>query len=244
LQGSWVVFVHPSRVKGTDNAESRKLNPHSSVLITQSSVLVMSNHTQTKKPWVLDQQAFDQLLHRLHPEPDQAARIYETLRKKMIAFFEWRGCLYPEEYTDRALDRLAKRIQDGVVVDDIQKFAAGVAHNVLMEYWKEIQPTVQSEEIPLPDSNPVGVQAAEKAKSELREECLSECLNKLPSNARGLIAQYYQNEKAEQIKKRKEMSDSQNISSNALRIRVLRIRVKLQECIEMCMDHKARMREN
>ena len=192
----------------------------------------------------MTEEAFNALLHRLSPDSEQAAQIYEILRKKMIAFFEWRGCLYPEEYTDRALDRIAKRIQDGVEVSDVQKFAAGVAHNVLMEYWKEAQSTVASEGIPLADSNPIGIQETEKAKSELREECLLECLNKLPSNARGLIAQYYQNERAEKIKKRKEMSDFQNISSNALRIRVLRIRSKLQECIGGCMDHKVRMRGN
>ena len=197
-----------------------------------------------KNHWILTEEAFNALLHRLSPDSEQAAQIYEILRKKMIAFFEWRGCLYPEEYTDRALDRIAKRIQDGVEVSDVQKFAAGVAHNVLMEYWKEAQSTVASEGIPLADSNPIGIQETEKAKSELREECLLECLNKLPSNARGLIAQYYQNERAEKIKKRKEMSDFQNISSNALRIRVLRIRSKLQECIGGCMDHKVRMRGN
>lgn len=130
---------------------------------------------------------------------------------------------------------------DGVVIEEIQRYIRGVASNVLMEYWKESQVTVVCEESALPDTNTLDDHGGGRLALEHLEECLSECVTKLPLKSRELILRYHQVEKAEKIKRRKEMTGTENISSNALRIRALRIRRKLKECIEDCLRRKAKM---
>jgi hypothetical protein len=71
--------------------------------------------------------AFTSLLARLGPDADRAGTAYEDLRRALMSFFRWRGASTPEECADDTLDRLAARIQDGVAVDDVPRFARGIA---------------------------------------------------------------------------------------------------------------------
>ena len=69
---------------------------------------------------------------------DQAAVKYETIRRKLIRLFEWRGCELPEDLTDVTLDRVAKRIAEGVEVRSADPFGyiCGFAHLVYKEEWR------------------------------------------------------------------------------------------------------------
>ena len=72
--------------------------------------------------------------------------------------------------------------------------------------------------------------------SELHHQCLENCLAKLPSDQFQLIIEYYKGEKQEKIIQRKKLSDSLEISNQALRVRVLRIRKELQQCVFDCVE--------
>src|SRR6266508_2223116 len=92
-----------------------------------------------KKEWVLTQEALDKLLAELDGERERAGQKYEEIRQKLMKFFKWRGCALPEEYTDRTIDRVARRILEGadLRVKDPYLYFHGVALNVLKEHWKE-----------------------------------------------------------------------------------------------------------
>jgi DNA-directed RNA polymerase specialized sigma24 family protein len=66
--------------------------------------------------------------------------------------------------------------------------------------------------------------------------CLEKCLDKLTANSRRMIERYYAADKQAKIDLRKRIATEFGISLSTLRLRALRIREKLQACIEQCLQ--------
>jgi DNA-directed RNA polymerase specialized sigma24 family protein len=66
--------------------------------------------------------------------------------------------------------------------------------------------------------------------------CLDSCLSKLAPHARQIIEQYYAEDRRAKINLRKRIAAMLGVSRSNLRLRALRIRAKLQECIQQCID--------
>src|SRR5262245_57846432 len=131
--------------------------------------------------------AFATLLARLGPDAERAGTAYEALRQGLLAFFTWRGATTPEECVDRTLDRLAGRLEEGFPVQDVARFAHGIARLVLLEHWR----SPEARHAPLPDDRPALPAGAEAAPDEEGlHECLGRCLAQLPPDGRELILKY------------------------------------------------------
>jgi RNA polymerase sigma factor (sigma-70 family) len=137
--------------------------------------------------------------------------------------------------TDETFDRVAKQVHDlrGTFEGDPKLFFYGVARNLVKEYQKKIKSYVPIEDIELPMSPP---QEAEEESSEMREDCLRSCLQKLTSEKRDLVLAYYAKEKQAKIDHRIEMARQLGVSTETLRVRMHRIRATLEECIKHCLD--------
>src|SRR5713226_3765823 len=81
---------------------------------------------------------FSQLLLRLDANPEQAAEEYEELRRRLIRFFEWRGARFPDEHADEVLNRLARKLVEGVAVKNVGSYCYEIARLVLLEALKSI----------------------------------------------------------------------------------------------------------
>ena len=55
----------------------------------------------------LTSEAFDQLLDCLDANRERAGERYETLRRTLVRYFEWRKTPFPEEHADETLNRAA-----------------------------------------------------------------------------------------------------------------------------------------
>jgi DNA-directed RNA polymerase specialized sigma24 family protein len=75
------------------------------------------------------------------------------------------------------------------------------------------------------------------------EDCLHSCLQKLSAEQRELIMAYYAKEKQAKIDHRLELARSLGISVKALRVKVFRIRLSLEHCIERSLKRKAQGNE-
>ncbi|HKU75720.1 MAG TPA: hypothetical protein VJR02_17545 [Pyrinomonadaceae bacterium] len=73
----------------------------------------------------LTAQAFIRLLERLGDDEEQAAQNYEDLRHTLIRTFEWRGAPFPEEHADETLNRLARKLDEGVEIRNLRDYTAG-----------------------------------------------------------------------------------------------------------------------
>jgi DNA-directed RNA polymerase specialized sigma24 family protein len=178
--------------------------------------------------------AFSSLLTRLGPDAERAGSAYEHLRRVLVSFFAWRGAAIPDECADETLDRLAKRLEEGAVVEDIPRFARGIARLVLLEHWR--RPDARA--LPLDAGAPDRV-AAESAPDEALAECLDHCLGELPPGGRDLILEYYLAEGRLRIDTRKRMAQALGVSESALRNRAQRLRDQLARCVTDCAGSSA-----
>ncbi len=204
----------------------------------------MSSEQQIyKKDWVMTPEAFDLMLAQLDAERECAGEKYEQIRQKLTKFFQWRGCPAPEDYTDRTIDRVARRLIEGAEVHthDPYLFFHGTAINVLREHWKSVEKAdVESlDELPptkTPAEDPIEIQTrrAERIEHELKLECLQECVQTLPREQLEQIQEYHQSDGGAKIAQRKALAAQLDIPLNALRIRMYRLRQEMETCILDC----------
>jgi len=166
-----------------------------------------------KSGWVLTQEAFDLLLSQLDTDRQQAGTKYEALRRRLVKFFEWRGCSFPEDLTDDTINRVARNVEAGEKVRDLAAYCAGVARLVFLESLRTRQQEQEAlRAMPRSSGTPGG-------ESDQRAECLERCLSELPQESSHIIVQYYQEDKQARIEARRDLAARLGIPLNALRIR-------------------------
>ena len=107
----------------------------------------------------------------------------------------------------------------------------GVARLLLLE----INKGRQREQLALAEIGTASEVYEEADNDESRLTCLRSCLQTLSTDNRELIIEYYQGEKGEKIQNRKKLMDRLGVPVNTLRMRALRLREKLQSCVEECV---------
>ena len=181
-----------------------------------------------REKWQLTREGLDKFLVALSPERDEAARIYETLRKKLISYFDWRNCAIPEDDADEVLNRVIRKIDQGEAISDPSTYVFGVARMVLLESSR----AALKERSALSELRPVAAEADDET-TQQRILSLRECLSSLADKDRKLITVYYENEGgASKILKRKQLARSLDLELNALRIRACRLRERLEQCMK------------
>jgi len=182
---------------------------------------------------VLQQEDFNRLLNWLAADAEQAGSMYETIRWRLVAILASRGCRFPEDLADETIDRVARRVAQiqSTYVGDKAIYFLGVMNNVHHEYLKRREPPV----VPLIND----VAAAVIETKEQIHACLEKCLGKLTPNSRQMIEQYYAEDKQAKIDLRKRLAQKFGVSASNLRLRALRIREKLQVCIDRCVEAEA-----
>src|SRR5574341_532577 len=185
------------------------------------------------------QETFDRLLLSLNVDRERAGEEYELLRLKLLKYFRSRDFLRAEDLADETLNRLAKKIAEGEEVRDTLRYCHGLARWVWMEHLRK------------PDTHPVPfdnlpltpfVMSDPLLKKE-REFCCQHCLRELSAEERELIAEYWIHENQTHRDARREMAERLQISMTALRIRVSRIKEKLEACFSDCLERgKSKMK--
>lgn len=182
----------------------------------------------------LTPEEFEALLRQLDPDRERAGEIYETIRRRLVRLFEWRGCGFPEDLADETINRAARRMAEGVELQSSNPYGyfCGVAHLL----HKETLRRAAREQRAL-DSGEWSSSSFEEDEepSDRRLECLRRCLSQIPQDQRDLVLRYHQGEN--NIRNRKVLSDELGIPMNALRIRVHRVRRKLEDCVQDCLKH-------
>lgn len=183
-----------------------------------------------KKQWGLSQSQFDRLLSWLGSEPEPAGEKYESIRRGLIELFDGWKCCEPEDLADETINRVVVKV-DRISPNysgDPALYFYGVAKNVRHEYLRK-KPAV-----------PLLVNAASPAEQSDKKEqlyaCLDQCLDELPATDKDLILMYYQGEKRAKVEARRWLGEQKNVTSNTLRVRVYRIRLILERCIEFCIE--------
>lgn len=185
----------------------------------------------------LSPRSFEGLLSWLGPDPQTAGAQYESLRRRLLRLYEWRGADLAEELADETLDRVAKRLEEGeeVRTPDPYRYVAGVARRVFQELVRREsrhRKALAKDPWPLPPPQT----AEEKRDQERRLLCLSQALQHFPAESQRLLLSYYQGEGAAKISNRRSLAQEIGIPINALRIRMHRMRQRLATAVEACLS--------
>ena len=186
-------------------------------------------------------ESFEEILAWLNPVREVAATMYVQLRHDLAKIFSFRGCTDPEGLTDEVFDRVAKRIDEvrPTYVGDPRLYFRAVANNLVKEDLKKAKTKISLEESEFRE--PTTTESDEDDAEDM-EECLRSCLQQLSAENRKLIVEYFVKEKQAKIDHRSELAQQFGISVENLRVKVYRIRVSLQACIERCLKSKAQQK--
>lgn len=201
----------------------------------------MDTPPTAKQSWVLDEDAFNRLLWSLAADRRQAATLYENIRQKLITFFRCHSCLSSEDCADMTMDRVARKISEGIELNPDKPFGFffGVANNILHEYRaKQARLPIDLASNSPVEGFPQNSHETGQPEEEIARQvqCLEQCLEELTPVNRRLILEYYQGQTVVKIKNREKLAKQLGIPINALRIRALRVRKKLKHCIDHCRE--------
>jgi DNA-directed RNA polymerase specialized sigma24 family protein len=171
---------------------------------------------------------FGVLLQALGGQSEPAGVRYERLRTNLIFFFSRKLLSFPEDLADEVLDRLAKRLCDGVAMVSIEAFALGIARYVAQEHTGSKDRMVTAD--PSFWNNIPAHSTTSSDEEEMRQ--LEACLNRLPAGEAVLLRRYYLSSAGSQIKARAALASELGISATALRQRVFLARQSLRACMQ------------
>lgn len=194
--------------------------------------------------------SYQALFALLGDNEDKANHAYQLLRSKLVVYFECRKTTPAEDYADEVLHRIAERIAGGENVEDINRYAFGIARFVQLEsYRRRVHDPIENED---PDSGgredgPIQSALRVKPKIELLEidshdnllrECLRLCLAELDLEKRELLLAYYEcDESTGQHKQhRKRLAAKYKKSAGALQKQICLLRQKVSNCTKACVQ--------
>jgi len=195
-----------------------------------------------KKHWILSQDAFQQFLGWLDEGADSRGQKYLEMRRRLVAYFDRRNCVSPDELADETLNRVARKLEEAGRIADATppQYCYIVAKFVLLESFRapenrltNIDTLSLARQAKSSLSTSPGLEA-ERVTQNQRMHCLEECLRQLSIDDQKMIVDYYQGEQRSKIERRNQMAQTLGITMNALTIRACRLRAKLESCVKKC----------
>lgn len=178
--------------------------------------------------WTIDEGDFARLLGLLAPDRDAAAERFVTVWRGLVKMFASRRCHEAEDLADETMFRVARKTRTLKEFEgDFALYIYRVGSFIHREWLRRTNR-------PPPDPPPPPPPPDEDAL-----ECLEECLKRLPGGDRELADEYYRHEGRKRIDNRKRLAEKFGLSANALRIRALKLRAQLRECVEECLGRAA-----
>ena len=186
-------------------------------------------HRRSRGTWTLTAAAFERLLKVLHPEREKAAVEYERLRDRITGLLGWWGSPRASELADETLDRVARKLDEGAEVraGSLGAYVRGVARMVFYESSRQQQPD------PLPHDLDLSAPVTDEEQGPALI-CFDRCLAKLSAVDRKNLLRYYDDTGGRTIEARRKLADELGISPNVLRVRMHRLRDRLEQCVAAC----------
>jgi DNA-directed RNA polymerase specialized sigma24 family protein len=197
-----------------------------------------------KKTWSSDPGAFERLLAWLDEGSNSEGQKYLVMRERLVAFFDRKNCLAPDDLADEVLNRVARRLQEeGSFADDPPaRYCYIVARFVFHEYLRRTEKDeLLNHQIRRRSDQGNSFAPTAGDENELKErmlDCLDGCTDALDDLNRKIIFGYYIGKERVKIDNRRALAADLGITVNALSIRACRIRDKLEGCVRNCVGNE------
>ena len=172
-------------------------------------------------------QSYSLLLQALSSDERTADLAYSKLRNSLVRFFDLKGDLDGERSADETLDRVSAKLSADVSIENLTKYSFGVARLVFLENVRK----VQSEEKALKSYE------LENSRHTVDDEAdgfskMRDCFGQLARPDRELLYKYFADlHRSELDEERRKLADSLSVSQNNLRLRIFRLRRRLENCV-------------
>ncbi|MGQ0639369.1 MAG: sigma-70 family RNA polymerase sigma factor [Gemmatimonadaceae bacterium] len=164
--------------------------------------------------------------------------VLEALQPRLVRFFAARltDAHLRDDLVGRVNERVLRRAAEGAPIEDVERFAFGVAKHVLQEHWREASRN-RSSEVTLTETveniartltSTTAVTGAFSRSAAL--EALKHCLVELPDVDQTIAVRCYGDGKSKD--NRAALSEELAMTRNALDVRISRIRARLEECVK------------
>lgn len=203
----------------------------------------MSSGTTERTPSL---EGFERLFAFLDADTERAAAKYEQVRLRLLKLFAWRGCTPANEFVDRTVERVIRRVSDGsehTVAEPYQYFY-GVAMAVLRDSGgphadsetaaaesSPADPNASAPAAPRPADHPEVAADARRRLPALRAS-----LDELAPAYRYLVLDYHRSRSATW---RDELAATHGVPLTALRLRVHRLRSALEKSVAKRLSARA-----
>ncbi len=136
------------------------------------------------------------------------------------------GPISADELLDTTLDRVARKLEEGAVIQkgSLGAYMRGVARLVFYESTRKPRTEVLVHDV---------AEGAQEEGLEPSLACLDRCLQTLDPGERRLALEYYENGDKAAI--RRTLAHALGLSATALRIRAHRLRERLENCVSNCL---------
>jgi DNA-directed RNA polymerase specialized sigma24 family protein len=175
----------------------------------------------------LTPEAFGTFLRWLSVDDELAVREYQEIRTKLIRFFIHKGCTDAADLFDKTVDIVVGKIAACAQYSNPLAYCYGVARNVWYQDTRERNTIVMDVDIAAPLEHP------DPKVHEQELQCLERCLSQLSPGDRDIVIQYHAGQGRKKIQARRLLADGVG-GTNALRIRMCRIRKQLRICVVAC----------
>ena len=197
--------------------------------------------TSRKSDWVATEGSFTALLEWLDQGCDTNGSAYLDVRRRLVLFFDRKGCLNADDLSDETLNRVQRRLEEvgSIESESPAKFCYAVAKYVFLEHIRSARAKEVSEELvdraSLKNGAVTGLEKDEALERETALDCLEKCLGELDTERRELVIGYYRGETRIKIENRRRLAAKFGLTMNALSIRTFRIRERLEICVRRCV---------
>ena len=188
----------------------------------------------------LDETAFHRLLQWLDQGSDSQGERYVEIRDRLVVYFGRRNCPAPDDLADETLNRVARRLEEQVTIDDIvpAHYCYIVARFVLLESLRQrSRESASLSEIRagVDSTHPLDDVAVERERT---MECLERCLAGSSVAERELILEYYRTDEGAAKVQRKRLAERLGLTQNSLSIRAWRLRHRIERCVRECRERR------
>ena len=192
-------------------------------------MLNSAGNASTERP-ALNSELFTSFLRKLSPDGAEKERceIYLKLQDRLINFFTIKGITDPAGATYETIDRAIVNIGAGAVVPDVTRYCFGIARHIASEKYRILQRETSAFR--------AFVDAVNNSCSELVDRiytALKPCFEQLNESERQLLVRYFGEAEGEsRAERRRQLAKTKDTSMQALRLRVMRLRKDLANCVE------------
>lgn len=175
--------------------------------------------------WQLTDETLASLLAALHPDEDLAAAHYQRIHGRLVLFFMRHRSTLPEDLADKVLNRVARKLAEGLKLESIDAYALGVARLVVQE---ERARTLQEQQCFFElERNGSNLELTHN-ECENQLQVMEKQLTALPVAARSALIRYHEGRGIQRIHERRKLAQDLGISIGTLRKRIFDMQAHLR----------------